>query len=70
MVTENNRIHLPGGRAGAPNPDAPMLLVCRHCGWVALLPQPLAPVAAQQHDTGCIGPKVNRILELLTPEGE
>lgn len=49
--------------------NAPMLLTCSRCGAQVLVPQQIAQVAAQQHEAGCIGRKVDRLLELLSPTG-
>lgn len=60
---------LPGRQAanGGPPDVQPVLFTCNACGHQMLLPGPLAPVAAQQHEPRCIGPAVRRILDLLSP---
>lgn len=57
-----------GGLSQPPNGAAPMLLTCSRCGAQVLVPTTVAQVAAQQHEAGCIGRKVDRLLELLSPD--
>jgi hypothetical protein len=52
---------------GAMDPNQPTLFTCNACGHQMLLPTALAPIAAQQHESRCIGRTVRRILELLEP---
>lgn len=60
---------LPGRTAPdlGPPDGAPVLFTCNACGHQMLLPGPLAPVAAAQHEPRCIGPAVRRLVDLLSP---